>query len=507
MPLTRLWIVLLAALTLAVPSHVWGQTTTPAPDNPIRYNSASPVFPGGVVFTIGAQLPPNTTLSRLTLTIAPEGRPPTRINIPLNDAAIAQVNSAGVSVLYRWVFADATEVPALFSEVPYTWEFVGSRGLDRIVAASFVFTDTRQPPWISAQDDETGITLSLPIEGLNPTDTLAALRPIALTINANAGAPQAAPAYLLHPAKTTLGCDQNADGEPIALDPMMLEPFPCDPTIAAAILSDSGYTPLPISIFTPEAVQSALIADYVARAYAPLWSSADVPAWFAVGLQGLYDPAPKSAELAAALNAVRNQRLYPLTTLAQRPADPNPQWDAQAYGLVLWMADQSGLETLFQLAREVGDYPDFAAAYSAVSGNELNALLPNFELWMLAPRTASLFGLNLYLDATATPSATPSLTPPLPSLTPSWTASATDSRPTATVTATASLTPPPPTATFTPRPTSSLFTATPTPPPVATPAPDSSGRGLGLIGFGALIGVAALIFIWVGLRGRQETPL
>jgi hypothetical protein len=243
-------------------------------------------------------------------------------------------------------------------------------------------------------------------------------------------------------------------------------------------------------------VEAQIVAAMVWHFYEPLWTDADVPTWFAAGLEQLYAPALKTELLATAQNAARINRLFTLDTMSAEPPDDPERariWQAQSYGMILYMVEQIGVDGVFSLAQALGSSVSFADQYAQVMDEPLDALVSSWQGWIFSPRAESVYGITAYQPATLT--FTPTLTA-TGTRTPTATATLTPS-PTATVTGVLS---PTPFATVTPSPTPTPEPPTVTPrPPVraATPAPTSAISSVLTPGVQAVALIVLLLLIAV----------
>ncbi|MFW5691666.1 MAG: hypothetical protein ACOCXZ_04140, partial [Chloroflexota bacterium] len=206
--------------------------------------------------------------------------------------------------------------------------------------------------------------------------------------------------------------------------------------------------------------------DFIVRDfYSPLWEGRAVPEWFRAGLVAFYQPQDKLNLALRARSQARNAGLIPLARMddpALIAADPLA-WQAQAYMMVLYIADSAGTSGLYELAS--GGDPaagvPFAQDYLRITGQPLDALLPALQNWVFSAEAERHAGLFLYAGPTEAPSPTLTVTPfPLTATnTPTATTTAT---PTPTVTGFLTATP---LATITPSPTITPGTPTITPLP------------------------------------------
>ena len=230
----------------------------------------------------------------------------------------------------------------------------------------------------------------------------------------------------------------------------------CPGGIVSEAVENLGYELFEVGSLrsgTTATITQALIE----RFYAPLWRNGDVPVWVQAGITEFYLYG-SSANVEFARTLVRNQNSYSLDEL-NNPNDDNRQ-QAQAYTMLLYVADQAGLDAVYTLARgSVEEGETFEETYARVVGQPLEALIPSWRNWIFRQSALDAASINVYAGPTAspTPSATATPFPPSPTFTPTNTPTAT---PTPTVTGVLSATPLPSlTPSFTPVPN----TASPTP--------------------------------------------
>lgn len=322
--------------------------------------------------------------------------------------------------------------------------------------------------------------------------------------------------------------DEDEDGEPLDEPYTVLAVvserdgalFPCSPDAVTDLYHAAGIRFLQRESFGYVALQNALILDLVQVAYADLWGSVDVPAWFGYGLASLHRLYADTAALPTVRAAARTDSL-----LSQRAlADPLPPgtsfqqqtlWDAQSYLLALFLADEYGAIAPFELAREIaGAGTSFAAVLRDFTGQDERALFDAWERWLFTDAAERATNWTPYDTTTPTPTVTATATPVPPTPTPS--ATPTDT-PTATSTFLGDL---PPTPVELPRTSTRARTPTNTPlPPGSLPtraAPavaagdsgetDESGTDMTLllgVGVGVLVALAAVFGLVVAARRRR----
>ncbi len=270
------------------------------------------------------------------------------------------------------------------------------------------------------------------------------------------------------------GCTRPEAGEGVTL--VEETPEPC------AVSADDlgGYALLEPA--PGETLERALAWALLERFY-PL---AEFPAWFASGLADFYAPSPKAERLLQLRNAARSNRLFSLAALEQ--SNPDPLWQAQSYGMILYILDRVGVGELFALA---GDVQDFPAAYQRHVGEAYTALLPNWQNWIFTRAAETAHGITPYQAPTLMPTATPPPTEtltatPAPTITPTVLTTSTRQR---APTVTPSHTPTPYPATVTPRPPGSPLLV-----PTEVPAAPLT---VGLSQFNPVILLIALLLILI----------
>jgi len=389
------------------------------------------------------------------------------------------------------------ELPPLFSTLAYTWRVIDDQGRISSGTGELAFQDERYP-WASAGDEALSISLAQEADSPTPRSLYLGLRPVYEQMARWTGqSPRLR--FLVYPAEAAPFCALDEEGQPFTSATNGPQPLilPCDAQDTAAALNAQGYELLPYE--TRPRFEEAALARLFEAFYAPLWDSPP-PAWLAVGLRAFYRPGGNSAALGRMRARLRTQAPYSLEQMA-RLADAQ-DWQDQAQGMVLYMAELGGVEALFDLARQASN-PDFEQLYAQTIGQSIDLLLPSWQSWLYTSRAELVYGYTPYVGQT--PTLTPSPTPRPPTRTPSATPSPS---PTLDVTATdiPSRTPRPPTATRTPLPPQA-FVVRATPPPSQTDQNAASASTRSLISIAAAI-VAALasLGLLIVLFKRPTTP-
>jgi hypothetical protein len=494
-----LW--LLLTVLFLIPGRILAQgDPTPQPEQ--RFISgwtAEVIFPAAVRFTVTVSLPASELASAALELKTAEGQI-IPVAVDLAEAVVIGNPYSTLAVLWP----TAAEGPVLFSEVRYRWQVTSNANVTARVEEGFIFRDTRLE-WLpdAAQVGER-LRVTVPA-GLGRTALAAIQMGLQGTVERLAGevGPVSA-AYIVYPADVPPACPR--DGQPTVTGLISGVAVACDDADFAAIFRASGLKALTAPALNSEDVLRTLVEALVSQAYGSVWPVDTVPAWFESGLAEFYVPASKTDQMAVLLNAARTRGLLPLERLDAAQVD-DPLAQAQAYGMVLFLADRLGVDGLLELARGLGNAESFAAAYQAVVNHPLDTLVAELEAWLFTPDAAAAFAYRIDLPVTATP--TPSRTPtPTHTLTPTASPTVT---PTATVTGvltftpvattTFTRTPTPAPATRTPRPAGSLNTPVPT---LANTAPTVGGIStvtLSLLILGAAAGLVVLVVVF----GRRRS--
>lgn len=259
--------------------------------------------------------------------------------------------------------------------------------------------------------------------------------------------------------------------------------LPCDDSVIEAILQADDYT-----LITGDNVNEAIANAFRTSTqifYQDIWENQAIPDWFTYGMHAIYQSANYQSELQLTRQQERINRLKTLEQL-ENINDDDAIAQAQAVMMTLYIADQFGLDVVYNLAGSDSiEDETFAQRYERITDSPFERLIPAMNNWLYASHTQTIIALNLYGEATAT--ATPSLIPtdfpstitPTPTLTATPTSTPTQT-PTATLTGTLtttplpsvtpSITPTPAPPTITPLPADYVFPTLP-PTPITPPPP------------------------------------
>ena len=467
------------------------------------------LFPEGVRFRL--------TVSRIvddltssSLTIEPAGLNAIQVEMDLEEPVVTGPNFTEFA--FVWPFPDGF-APQMFQddEIFFEWRAEDLQGETAFVRDALLFTDPRVE-WVTGEDAQGVLNVTVPAGEITPSRIQQSIRQPYNLMAANTGQSPAFDLILYWSDLDPTGCElvedeDTGEGALMVRGPRDDSRLPCDPAQSAAVFATSDLSMVQSRGTSLNSAQAALVEFLVPQFYLPIWEEADVPDWFLSGLTQFYLPTNKASLLTPVRNAGRNNRLYTLDDL-NTEEDRGDEWQAQSFAMVLYMADQIGVEAFFELANDVGSASSFAAAYEQASGQDIQTLLPNLQRWIFTDAAASAFNYTPYMAETPVPTETrtPSPFPPTatntatvtspPTLTPSVTGVLS---PTPTLTRTATRTPTPPPATVTPRPASSLFT------PTVTPVPGVLENPVNRLGaIAVLLILAAIVGLVYVILGRRN---
>ncbi len=287
--------------------------------------------------------------------------------------------------------------------------------------------------------------------------------------------------------------------------------YPCDPADFVRLYANSDLVIAYTSANDFYGQWSEVFAAPFDLVYSTRWENAEVPTWFRAGLRQLYNRFSQGQLITVIKKASQEDRMLTLAEMEAEPAEDSDVfelWEAQAYGLTLYLADIYGASAPFELAKAVSPALSLNQAIEKLTGLTMSRVYSRWEAWIDTPRALTASAWNPYLESTPTP---------VPTHTPSEIPPTHTPRPTATITLTPTSTyrgdfvptvykptdPPPtlpPTRTATPLPPGSL-NPTPTPRP-ASNEQESSG-GLCGTGIGAIL-IPTFGIVWMNQKKRKQ---
>lgn len=412
------------------------------------------LYPQGLYFYLWLNVSVDEVESlRLIINIAGENTP--RI---INDDVIREhmVNeNFRATVRMIWAFP-SDNPPPLQADISYEWR------------VELTNTDTAYIPGIIKYQNPAGLWITEPIN-----NNLSVIYPDSAPSNLSqrlrdqyellAEITNTRPRFNFIISPNTMPIDPCQVQDEIRIDEQIA--LSCETSIIDAILRETSYT-----LITGLNIHDAIAKTFrktTENFYQDIWQNQNIPDWFIYGLHAIYQSANYQSELQATRHQERINRLYSLEQL--EVIDENDLIaQSQAVMMTLYIADQFGLEVLYDLAStDFIEDETFAERYQRMTTRSIERLIPAMSNWLYYGHIQDVTELNLYGEPTTTPTPTHTMTAFPPTVTPTPT-------PTATYTLTATLTPTPTitgTLTVTPLPSA---TSTPTAtlaPPTITPIP------------------------------------
>lgn len=386
----------------------------------------------------------------------------TRIIYDIDDIATSQDTFTQVSHLWQ---VPLDNPPTLFRGLTLQWDFIDIYGETESWSEILLYADPRTA-WRTDSPGSVKVPLAIPSRALDVDRIRASVIDVYDLMAVQTGQ-QPELQYVFYDSSVPVSpCITDENGNSVLRVPVVGVDFiPCDPERAQQIYIANGYTPIVLAQLNDERILDAVTLDMFNVFFRNQIANngSDIPAWFLDGYARFYSPSDSFQLLETSRSAERINRNY--DQMPESPVEGQSEiWQAQAYGMVLYMADQIGIENLFQLGQRVLNGEALDSVYEELSGQSFESVIPNWRNWIYKQSTEGDYIYNPYISATLTPTATASNT-----LLP----------PTATQTSTVTLTPSrTPTLTTTPSPTQTptvtntpvftvTFTATPV--PAATP--------------------------------------
>lgn len=465
-------------------------TQTAQPDSEIIFDSEVELASVQTIRSFFRLRLPASDFEQVALTIAQGGWGEETVEVDLGE--VAEITEPEVVFEYLWNI-DPESPPTLFEEIRVSWAFTLSSGEQEEVPSTVVYADPRTE-WLTETIDT--VTIAIPSNRFDPQVIRESLQEVYELMSDNTGQTASVAVTVFDQTIPENPCIQNAERDSIVMTESNAE-VPCDIDIIRQIYAANGYTP--VQVLTGSAGE---VQDVVTEVlFDSLYTEQNAPEWFLYGLKQFYTPTEKLNFLQTSRQSVRINR--PIANVSVVPDDPARLliWQAQSYGMVQYMAEQIGVEALFQLA----EAESIEEAYESETGQSIAGLITAWGNWVFTSAAERAYQYTPYLPPTAT--ITPSLTRTL-TLTPTATLTFTL---TPTITDTVGFTPSPfptdtitPTRTYTvtPRALASLFTPTSEPVTPLTISADNPSTliGVGLIGVG-VVGLIALLIFWRPKQG------
>jgi len=365
------------------------------------------------------------------------------------------------------------QMPPLFGTITYTWELLDSQG-DFSRAIGQVDYFDRRAQWIRQSSDD-GLIVLYSADRTQPA-VLDRLQSMGALLG-RSSVEQPIARIILYPEEMDIGCRKSDGPDGTVTRSTVFDVsgvvIGCDVALALGSMEAARITPIQES----DALAVDMAAFHLRQYFPGMRADSDTPDWWLAGLAQFFSGQPPEGSLITAQRAARaNATLSLAGQNSPREAVDPEIWDVQAYGLVLYVFDQIGLDGLLSFLAEV-EADGFEAAYARQFAVPLERQIADWSRWIFTDDAAAIYSISPYAAPTATPTA---------SLTPSatFTSSPTDTAtasptitltPSSTLTFTRTPTVPPTLAapTHTPRPMAVLLTPTPS----AANASASTGEG------------------------------
>lgn len=427
------------------------------------------LFPDALLLEAAVNAPASQ-VSGMTLSLRLGEQAPITIQYPPQPYRFA---NEFVVADYRLAFPLEPALP-LLTEVQYRWVVSLVSGEQLAEVGSIVYDDARVA-WINVASADGRVLFRADDASAAAMRTEANLTAALLArLQQETGRTSPPVRWAFYPASVTPFCETLALAGERAASPRhryfwanAQQDTPCNPALGERVFAAAGFS---VSGSAGSSGGfSVLRRELVEQAYRDLWSD-NIPAWFREALIGLYLER-RVDDVGIVRQALRGSRPLMLAQLQLAPSNPADAalWQAQANTMMRYLLATFGVPPVFELARRLNEFPDFASAYREILGAQINLLIPAWETWVFTDAAFLAGSYSIYAATTPTPTptltASPTRIPPTASSTPTPIPQVTATpRPTRTRT--------PPTATPTPLPPESfIIRATPT----ATPAPTSSG--------------------------------
>lgn len=405
-------IALLVCVALLVPL---GQIMAQDDAGAIRFTHAEIVFPAAIQFLAGVSAAPNA-ISHGELTVSQDGDPLRTFEI--TDAAFElRERETATEMIVTWTL-DAPPYPRPFAPLAYEWGVMTEDGALSTASGEVMYADTRFT-WQTA--GEPPLTLHWHNDRLNGAGIRAELEPVLAALRDHT---DQAPAFEFAiydpdaPLCPSVTDPQTGDSAPGVVSRLNEQVFDCSLAQHLRVYGDTGvaFIQRPTLGYTE---LRDLLATHMARdIYLRLWdeAGADVPAWFAEGLAALYRPRPDLPALGLVRAALEDGSTLPADALASAPPDDasvneRALWQAQSAVLVRYLADRTGPDAPFEVARALAEGEPFDDALAALDETLAAGLWDTWAQWAVSDEANRAAAWTLYEEPAPTPTTAPTVTP------------------------------------------------------------------------------------------------
>lgn len=499
--LTLISILIISFVNLALPSFLSPPTINAQTEEPdwgdIRGIRAIVALPAAVSFRVRLMELTNDQVARVTLTVQQNEETIHQVDLDLDNSIFLDYITE-VEYEYNWV--DLADEPVeLFQPIYYEFEVETLEGVISNAGEEIPYEHLGFGEWQMTEVDN--VTLRYYDENFPAESQAANLNQVLSLLSENIGFNEPVD-MVVYDADAPL-CIEQPNEETGEIETVVLSdgrPFPCSIESLAALYASQGIILAPIADPNFNTTENGLTQIIVDTVYTEKWGDADIPVWFKRGLILYYSPNGVPSALGLVQTAAQQDRLIRLPEMTS-PTSQSELWDAQAYMLTLYLAENYGADAPFQLARELSEGTSFLAALDQIADASLDRIYSAWTLWVNTTRAQEVAVWNPYQPITPTPTATFTASPVPPTRTPTLTLTIsltpTNTLPYVPPTARVSRVPPTviPTASNTPLPPGSFDISTPV--PVSNNEEDRGGGGLCGTGIGAMVLPAAgLVLAW-----------
>ncbi|MCC6799717.1 MAG: hypothetical protein IT325_06350 [Anaerolineae bacterium] len=399
---------LIALLALIVGGLLLAPLRATAQDDAgaITFTRATVVFPAAIQFVIGVEAAPDA-IARATLTVSQAGETLRVFEIDDMRAAVLNSDDAFAELVITWTL-DAPPYPRLFAPLDYAWTVETDSGARSSASAALDYADPRFTWQVAGAPP---LTLRWHHARLNGAGIRAELEPVLDALREQTGqAPEFE--FVIYDPDAPL-CPP-AD----AVSPLNEQAFDCSAAQHARAYENAGAIFMQRPSLGFSELRDQLAARMARETYTRWWdeAGADVPAWFAAGLAALYRPRGDLAALELVRAALRDEALLPDQALARAlPPDAAPAeralWQAQSAVLVRYLADRSGPDAPFEVARALAAGAAFDAALAALDDTLPAGLWDGWTQWAASDQAGRAAAQTLYRPVAVAPTATPTIAP------------------------------------------------------------------------------------------------
>jgi hypothetical protein len=233
-------LILLCVLGIVLPSRA--QVVTPIQSGMIFDLSTETMFPEAIRFTASVHSP-SSELSRVTLTIEPQGRPPVDVLVTLSESLVSETETTELQ--YVWEIPDGYVLEA-FSDVSFSWRVATTRNRTGRTNGRFTFTDGRVV-WNTEEDPDGHIRISAPANTIDPANLRDSVTDLYNLLAENVGQTPFFSVVVYPPSLPIDPCETSNEGQSVIFAAISGTEVPCELGVAEAVYRESGFIPLKVA--------------------------------------------------------------------------------------------------------------------------------------------------------------------------------------------------------------------------------------------------------------------